>query len=36
MVVVFVAFSVVGLILFVFAELFSEATRYKEENDMTI
>lgn len=36
MVVVFVAFTVVGLILFVFAELFRQATAYKEENDMTI
>ena len=36
MVVVFVCFSVVGLILFVFAELFRQATKYKEENDMTI
>lgn len=36
MVVVFVAFSVVGTILFVFAELFLQAVRYKEENDMTI
>ena len=35
-VVVFVAFSVIGLILFVFAELFRQATAYKEENDMTI
>ena len=36
MVVVFVAFSVVGTFLFVFAELFLQAVRYKEENDMTI
>ena len=36
MVVVFVSFSVVGTILFVFAELFRQAARYKEENDMTI
>ena len=26
----------IGLILFVFAELFRQATKYKEENDMTI
>lgn len=36
MVAVFVTFTVVGLILFVFAELFRQATAYKEENDMTI
>ena len=36
MVVVFVTFSVVGLILFVFGEIFRQAIRYKEENDMTI
>lgn len=36
MVIVFVAFSVIGLILFVFAELFRQATTYKEENEMTI
>ena len=36
MVVVFVTFSVVGLILLVFAELFRQATIYKEENEMTI
>lgn len=36
MVAVFVTFSVVGLILFVFAELFRQALLYKTENDMTI
>lgn len=36
MVVVFVAFSVVGLVLFVFAELFRQAVSYKKENDMTV
>lgn len=36
MVVVLVTFLVVGLILFVFAELFQQATNFKEENDMTI
>ena len=36
MAVVFVAFSVVGMILLVFAELFRQATEYKSENDMTI
>ena len=36
MVVVLVTFLVVGLILFVFSELFEQATVYKEENDMTI
>lgn len=36
MVAVFVTFSVVGLILFVFAELFRQAVSYKKENDMTI
>ncbi|HBT64143.1 MAG TPA: hypothetical protein DEB10_05730 [Ruminococcaceae bacterium] len=36
MVVVFVTFSVVGLILFVFAQLFEQAIAFKEENDMTI
>ena len=34
--VVFVAFTIIGLILFVFAELFRQATVYKEENEMTI
>ena len=29
-------FAFIGLILFVFAELFAQATAYKEENDMTI
>ena len=29
-------FGLIGLILFVFAELFRQATKYKEENDMTI
>ena len=28
--------GLIGLILFVFAELFRQATKYKEENDMTI
>lgn len=36
MVVVFVTFCVVGMILFVFAELFRQALQYKKENDMTI
>lgn len=36
MVAVFVAFSVIGLILFVFAQLFDQAIAFKEENDMTI
>lgn len=36
MVAVFVTFSVVGLILFVFSELFQQALSYKTENDMTI
>ena len=36
MALIFVAFSVIGLILFVFAELFRQATAYKEENEMTI
>ena len=31
-----VVFGLIGLILFVFAELFRQATKYKEENDMTI
>ncbi len=31
-----VAFTLIGLILFVFAELFRQATRFKEENDKTI
>lgn len=29
-------FAFVGLVLFVFAKLFEQATAYKEENDMTI
>lgn len=29
-------FAFIGLTLFVFAELFAQATAYKEENDMTI
>lgn len=36
MVVVFVTFSIVGLILFVFAQIFKQAIAFKEENDMTI
>ena len=36
MVGVFVTFSVVGLILFVFAQIFRQAIAFKEENDMTI
>lgn len=36
MVAVFVTFSVVGLMSFVFAELFRQAGEYKKENDMTI
>ena len=36
MVAVFVTFTVVGLILFVFAELFRQAVSFKKENDMTI
>ncbi len=31
-----ILFAFIGLILFVFAELFAKATAYKEENDMTI
>lgn len=31
-----VVFAFIGLILFIFAQLFREATVYKEENDMTI
>ncbi len=31
-----ILFAFIGLILFVFAELFAQATAYKEENDMTI
>ncbi len=31
-----IMFAFIGLILFVFAELFTQATAYKEENDMTI
>ena len=29
-------FAFIGLVLFVFAQLFAQATAYKEENDMTI
>lgn len=36
MVVVFVAFTIIGLILFVLAQLFRDAVNYKTENDMTI
>lgn len=36
MVAVFVAFTVVGLVLFVIAQLFQDAVNYKTENDMTI
>jgi len=36
MVVVFVAFAILGLVLFVLGQLFSEAFAYKSENDMTI
>ena len=36
MVAVFVAFTIVGLLLFVLGQLFSEAFAYKTENDMTI
>lgn len=36
MALVCVVFGLIGLILFVFAELFRQATKYKEENDMTI
>ncbi len=36
MVAVFVTFSVVGMVLFVFAQIFEQAIAYKEENDMTI
>ena len=31
-----IMFAFIGLILFVFAELFAQANAYKEENDMTI
>ncbi len=31
-----IVFAFIGLILFIFAQLFREATVYKEENDMTI
>ncbi|MBO5928746.1 MAG: DUF2975 domain-containing protein [Clostridia bacterium] len=31
-----VVFAFIGLILFIFSQLFREATAYKEENDMTI
>ncbi len=36
MIVVLVTFTIVGLILLVFSELFRQAVAYKEENDMTI
>ncbi|MDD4546899.1 MAG: DUF2975 domain-containing protein [Oscillospiraceae bacterium] len=36
MILVFVTFSIVGMILFVFARIFEQAIAYKEENDMTI
>jgi hypothetical protein len=36
MAVVFVTFSVVGMILLVFAQIFEQAIAFKEENDMTI
>ncbi len=36
MAVLFVAFVLIGCSLLVFAELFRQATQYKEENDMTI
>lgn len=36
MVVVFVAFAVLGMVVFVVAQLFREAGNYKAENDMTI
>ena len=36
MVAVFVTFTVVGLTLLVFAELFHQAVQYKEENESTI
>ena len=36
MAVVFVTFVVVGLVLLVFSELFSQAVSYKEENESTI
>ena len=36
MALVCMVFGLLGLILFVFAELFRQATRFKEENDMTI
>ena len=36
MVVVFITFLVVGMILFVFSQIFRQAIAYKEENDMTI
>ncbi len=36
MVVVFVAFTILGMLLFVLAQLFREAFAYKSENDMTI
>ncbi len=36
MIAVFVAFTIIGLLLFVLGQLFSEAFAYKAENDMTI
>ncbi len=36
MVVVFVAFAIIGLVLFMIAQLFNKASEYKSENDMTI
>ncbi|MDD2417877.1 MAG: DUF2975 domain-containing protein [Oscillospiraceae bacterium] len=36
MILVFVTFSIVGMVLFVFARIFEQAIAYKEENDMTI
>ena len=36
MVAVFVAFTIIGLLLFVMSQLFAEAVRYKTENDMTV
>lgn len=36
MALIMVVFAFIGLVLFVFAELFRQAGAYKEENDMTI
>ena len=36
MVVVFVAFAILGMVLFVMAQLFYDACSYKKENEMTI